>query len=128
MFDDLFGGMIDFNGDGHTDFVEEMYGLAIIDDMEKADRQESSYSPCIIPDEDLYSEDSISDDSEDKKEERRTEIELKKVDLDLQLVHLMLHEPGEDDEEIREEWEEKVQELNDKISELDDELFELDLM
>ena len=128
MFDDLFGGMFDFNGDGHTDLAEEMLGLAIIDDMEKTDRQESWYTSCIIPDDDLNSEDFLSDDSEDKKEERRTEIELEKVDLDLKLVHLLLHEPEEDDEEIRDEWEEKVQELKDKISELDDELFELDLM
>ena len=35
MFDDLFGGMFDFNGDGNTDFAEEMIGYAIIDDMMK---------------------------------------------------------------------------------------------
>ncbi len=33
MFDDLFGGMFDFNGDGHTDFAEEAVGFAIMEDM-----------------------------------------------------------------------------------------------
>lgn len=33
MFDELFGGMFDFNGDGQTDFAEEAVGFAIIEDM-----------------------------------------------------------------------------------------------
>lgn len=33
MFDDIFGGMFDFNGDGHTDFAEEAVGFAIMEDM-----------------------------------------------------------------------------------------------
>lgn len=33
MFDDLLGGMFDFNGDGHTDFTEEAVGFAVIEDM-----------------------------------------------------------------------------------------------
>lgn len=33
MFDELFGGMFDFNGDGHTDFAEEAVGFAIMEDM-----------------------------------------------------------------------------------------------
>ena len=33
MFDDVFGGMFDFNGDGHTDFAEEAVGFAIMEDM-----------------------------------------------------------------------------------------------
>ena len=33
MFDELFGGMFDFNGDGHTDFAEEAMGYAIMEDM-----------------------------------------------------------------------------------------------
>ena len=32
MFDDLFGGMFDFNGDGHTDFAEEAVGFVIMDE------------------------------------------------------------------------------------------------
>lgn len=33
MFDDLFGGMFDFNGDGHTDFLEEATGFAVINNI-----------------------------------------------------------------------------------------------
>ena len=33
MFDDLFGGMFDFNGDSHTDLAEEAVGFAIMEDM-----------------------------------------------------------------------------------------------
>lgn len=33
MFDGKFGGIFDFNGDGHTDFDEEVMGYAFIDDM-----------------------------------------------------------------------------------------------
>ena len=92
MFDDLFGGLFDFNGDGQTDFAEEMLGLAIIDDMEKTDGKESGYTPCVITDDDLNSEDFLSDDSEDKKEERRSEIELEKRDpamYEQTLAHLI---------------------------------------
>lgn len=33
MLDDIFGGMFDLNGDGHTDFAEEAVGFAIMEDM-----------------------------------------------------------------------------------------------
>ena len=33
MFDDFFGGMFDFNGDGHTDFEEDALGFAVMEDM-----------------------------------------------------------------------------------------------
>lgn len=33
MFDDIFGGMFDFDGDGHTDFMEEATGFAVIEEM-----------------------------------------------------------------------------------------------
>ena len=33
MFDGIFGGMFDFNGDDHTDFAEEAVGFAIMEDM-----------------------------------------------------------------------------------------------
>ena len=35
MFNDIFGGMFDFNGDGHTDFFEEATGFAIMDEQSK---------------------------------------------------------------------------------------------
>lgn len=33
MFDYVFGGMFDFNGDGHTDVAEEALGFAVMEDM-----------------------------------------------------------------------------------------------
>lgn len=33
MLDDIFGGTLDFNGDGHTDFAEEAVSFAIMEDM-----------------------------------------------------------------------------------------------
>lgn len=33
MFDDIFGGMFDFNGDGHTDIAEESLGSVVMEDM-----------------------------------------------------------------------------------------------
>lgn len=39
MFDDIFGGMFDFNGDGHTDFMEETTGFAVIEEMMNDDSE-----------------------------------------------------------------------------------------
>ena len=35
MFDDIFGGIFDFNGDGHTDFMERVTGFAILNELSK---------------------------------------------------------------------------------------------
>ena len=37
MLDDLFGGIFDFNGDGHTDFEEDALGFAVMEDMMSED-------------------------------------------------------------------------------------------
>lgn len=42
MFDDIFGGMFDFDGDGHTDFIEEAIGFAILDEMSKEESDDYS--------------------------------------------------------------------------------------
>ena len=136
MFDDLFGGLFDFNGDGHTDFGEEMLGLAIIDDIEKSHKRESGYASSSSS---LYEDDNIgstvyssgnssSDDTEEEIEERREELESNKNDLDYELTLLRIDEPAFDDYEAHEEWEEKVRDLEYKITKIDDELFELDLL
>ena len=36
---DLFGNLFDFNGDGKTDFIEEMMGLEILDEMERDEQK-----------------------------------------------------------------------------------------
>lgn len=41
MFDDIFVGIFDFNGDGHTDFAEEAVGFAIMDDMMSEDESDN---------------------------------------------------------------------------------------
>lgn len=38
MFDDIFGGMFDFNGDGHTGFLEEATGFTIINELTKEEK------------------------------------------------------------------------------------------
>ena len=43
MFDDLFGGMFDFNDDGHTDFAEEAVGSAIMEDMMSDEENDNDY-------------------------------------------------------------------------------------
>ena len=40
MCDDIFGGMFDFNGDGHTDMAEELTGLMIFNELEKEDSKD----------------------------------------------------------------------------------------
>lgn len=39
MFDDIFGGMFDFDGDGHTDFLEEATGFAVMEEMMNDDSE-----------------------------------------------------------------------------------------
>ena len=51
MFDDIFGGIFDFNGDGHTDFAEEAVGFAkgeIINRKKKAKAQLSQFSLVLL--------------------------------------------------------------------------------
>lgn len=45
MFDDIFGGMFDFNGDGHTDFMEEAAGFAVMEEImnDDADNEPNFY-------------------------------------------------------------------------------------
>ena len=43
MFDVLFGGMFDFNGDGHTDFAEEATSFAIMEEMMSGEDSEDDF-------------------------------------------------------------------------------------
>ena len=43
MFDDLFEGMFDFNGDGHTDFAEKATGFAIMEEMMSDEDSEDDF-------------------------------------------------------------------------------------
>lgn len=42
MFDDIFGGMFDFNGDGHTDFMEKATGFAVMEEIMNDDADNES--------------------------------------------------------------------------------------
>ena len=43
MFDDIFGGIFDFNGDGHKDFLEEATGFAIINELTEAEESDNTF-------------------------------------------------------------------------------------
>ncbi len=38
--DDFFGGMFDFNGDGHTDMVEAYLGFQILEEADREDDED----------------------------------------------------------------------------------------
>ena len=60
FFDDMFGGLFDFNGDGETDFMESVVGLHILDEMDKEDDEEDDEED--DDDEDDYEEDDYEED------------------------------------------------------------------
>ena len=39
----LFGNLFDFNGDGTTDFIEEMMGLEILSELEEDDEDDEDF-------------------------------------------------------------------------------------
>ena len=54
MFDDIFGGLFDFNGDGETDPIEFALGMAILDECDN-----NGEGP---DDDDLLLDDDLDDD------------------------------------------------------------------
>lgn len=123
MFDDLFGGMFDFNGDGHTDFLEEATGFAVINKMMEEENESGNdnavFSASVI---DTY--DDADELSTEDKDDLRDEIESKISELEDELDDLEFDES--DDELLHEEWEERVDELEEQISDLEERLDELD--
>lgn len=123
MFDDIFGGMFDFNGDGHTDFLEEATGFAILNKMMEEENESNNdniaFNASVI---DFY--DDVDELSTEDKDDLRDEIETEISELEDELDDLEFDEPEDDD--LHMEWEEKVDELEEQISELEDKLDELD--
>lgn len=123
MFDDLFGGMFDFDGDGHTDFLEEATGFAILNKMMEEENESNNdnitFNASVI---DSY--DDVDELSTEDKDDLRDEIEAEINELEDELDDLEFDEP--EDEELHMEWEERVDELEEQISELEDKLDELD--
>ena len=124
MFENnIFGGMFDFNGDGHTDFLEEATGFAIMNEMMNED-DESNNDNIVFSASVIDSYDDPEELSAEDKDNLRDEIEAEISELEDELDDLEFDEP--DDEYLHEEWEEKVDELEEQISELEDKLDELD--
>lgn len=121
MFDDIFGGMFDFNGDGHTDFMEQAAGFAIMDDMMNED---SGSDTVVFSESVLDSYDDPDELSEEEKDSLREEIEEQIIELEDELDELEFDEP--EDEDLHMEWEERVDELEEEISDLEEKLDELD--
>jgi chromosome segregation ATPase len=123
MFDDIFGGMFDFDGDGHTDFLEEATGFAILNKMME-EENESNNDNIVFNASVIDSYDDIDELSTEDKDDLRDEIEAEISELEDELDDLEFDEP--EDEDLHMEWEEKVDELEEQISELEDKLDELD--
>lgn len=123
MFDDIFGGMFDFNGDGQTDFLEEATGLTFMNEMMEEDNESKNdnvaFSYTVID-----SCDDTDELSAEDKDDLRDEIESEISELEDELDDLEFDEP--EDEVLHEEWEERVDELEEQISELEDKLDELE--
>ena len=43
--DDFFGGLFDFNGDGHTDMIEAYMGFQILQEMDREDDRDEEDDP-----------------------------------------------------------------------------------
>lgn len=117
MTDDLFGGMFDFNGDGETDYCEEAFGMALIDELSHEEDDDIHVSVTIH---------AGYDDDDSETAELREEIQNAIDDLEDALLDMEDQEPDDLYSERHEQWEERVVELEEKISELEDKLVELE--
>ena len=107
LFDNPFGGLFDFNRDGHTDMFEAGLGFAIMQDL-------------------------FENDEEEIKENGGTHIgELEDLQTQLdelndRLFNLELIEPGDFFSTAHDRWEKQRYELTDQIQELEDQIALLD--
>ena len=124
MFDDIFGGMFDFDGDGHTDYLEEATGFAVLNEMMEEDN-DSENDNVDFSNNIMDSYDEPDELSAEEKDDLRDEIEAEISELEDELDDLEFDEP--EDQSLHEEWEERVDELEEQISELEDKLDEMDL-
>lgn len=53
LFDDLFGGFFDLNGDGHTDAGEELMGYLFLTELEREERKLQGF-PVDDLDDDIF--------------------------------------------------------------------------
>lgn len=107
MFDNLFGGLYDFNRDGETDSIEAGIGFAIMQDLFENDEEE------------------IKGDGGShigELEDLQTQLE----ELNDRLFNLELAEPEDFFSPAHNRWEAQRDELTDQIQELEDQISLLD--
>lgn len=111
----LFGGLLDFNGDGRTDFAEEALELSMLAALceEKEEEEDSSLKISI----EIALGDGNSDAAD---EEAETRLEL----LRDALSSLELEEPEDVFSDEYDDWEEEKLELEEQIEELEERLGE----
>ena len=106
FFDNPFGGLFDFNGDGHTDVFEAGLGFAMMQEtLKEAERADSVNAFSLDSDLDCF--------------------EMDLDELNDQLLELDLDEPTDHFSRAHERWEERRDALADRIQEIEDQLFGL---
>lgn len=107
FFDNPFGGLFDFDRDGHTDMFEAGLGFAIMQDLFEDDKEElnGDGGARIGEIEDL-----------------QTQLD----ELNDRLFNLELTEPGDFFSAAHDRWEAQRDELTDQIQELEDQIALLD--
>ena len=110
MFNNLFGGLFDFNGDGETSAIEAGVGFAIMQDI--LDDNDGDCEACS-------SEDHEEGDASDAEEVEMLQEELD--ELNAQLLDLELEEPDMFSC-AHDHWESRRDELVDQIQELEDQI------
>ena len=107
FLDNPFGGLFDFNRDGHTDMFEAGLGFAIMQDLFEDDEEEikGDGGACIGELEDL-----------------QTQLD----ELNDRLFNLELAEPEDFFSAAHDRWEAQRDELTDQIQELEDQIALLD--
>ena len=103
MFDNLFGGLYDFNGDGETDSIEAGIGFAIMQDLFENDGEEIEENGGAYIGE---------------LEDLQTQLD----ELNDRLFNFELSEPEDSFSAAHDLWEKQRDELTDQIQELEDQI------
>ncbi len=110
FFDNPFGGLFDFNGDGHTDMFEAGLGFAIMQEALKEERANSASAFSIDSDLDSFEMDTL---------------QMELDELNDKLLELELDEPADYFSKAHEHWEERRDALTEQIQEIEDQILGL---
>ena len=122
FLDNPFGGLFDFNRDGHTDMFEAGLGFAIMQDLFEDDEEEFEAEELEIEE---PSEEEIQGDGGARigdLEDLQTQLD----ELNDRLFNLELAEPGDFFSAAHDRWAAQRDELTDQIQELEDQIALLD--